>query len=99
MGEPTTPPHDLLDVLPGDRHVVGPPGVSLHELDQFRFVLRTDEKLAILEPGVEIEVAGEGLDEADLRYIEESVGRSAVYNLVTLAHRCEPTARLADERE
>ncbi len=42
---------------------------------------------------VEIEVAGD-LDEEDLQYIEESAGRSAVYNLVTLAHRSRPTARL-----
>ena len=42
---------------------------------------------------VEFEVAGD-LDEDDLRYIEESAGRSAVHNLVTLAHHCEPTARL-----
>ena len=42
---------------------------------------------------VEFEVAGD-LDEEDLRFIEESAGRSAVSNLVTLAHRCEPPARL-----
>ena len=41
---------------------------------------------------VEFEVAGD-LDEEGLQFIEESAGRSAVYNLVTLAHRCEPTAR------
>lgn len=39
---------------------------------------------------VEIVVSGEGLDTDDVQYLEESVGRSAVYNLVTLAHRCEP---------
>ena len=44
---------------------------------------------------VDITVSGDGLDEADRRYLEESVGRSAVYNLVTLAHRCVPTVRLA----
>lgn len=44
---------------------------------------------------VEFEVAGD-LDEDDLRYIEESAGRSAVYNLMTLAHHCEPTARLKE---
>ena len=49
---------------------------------------------------VDITVAGDGLDEADRRYLEESVGRSAVYNLVTLAHRCTPHVHLdgASER-
>ncbi|MFC4551562.1 MULTISPECIES: hypothetical protein [Halorussus] len=41
---------------------------------------------------VEFKVAG-NLDEDDFRYIEESAGRSAVYNLMTVAHHCEPTAR------
>jgi uncharacterized OsmC-like protein len=45
---------------------------------------------------VKIDVGGEGLDEADRRYLEESVGRSAVYNLLTLPHRCRPTVRLTD---
>lgn len=48
---------------------------------------------------VDIEVAGDGLDEADRRYLEESVGRSAVYNLVTLAHACEPSVRLTGPSE
>lgn len=39
---------------------------------------------------VTIRVSGEDLDDANLRYLEESVGRSAVYNLMTLAHRCNP---------
>ena len=45
---------------------------------------------------VEFEVAGD-LDEDDLRYIEESAGRSAVYNLMTLAHHSEPTARRKEQ--
>lgn len=46
---------------------------------------------------VTIDVGGEALDEADRAYLEESVGRSAVYNLVTLAHECEPIVRLTDD--
>lgn len=43
---------------------------------------------------IEIEVAGEDIDEDTLDEIEEWTGRSAVYNLITLAHRCEPTVTL-----
>lgn len=39
---------------------------------------------------VEIDVGGDDLPDADLAYLEESVGRSAVYNLMTLPHQCEP---------
>ncbi|WP_224333696.1 OsmC family protein [Haloprofundus halobius] len=42
---------------------------------------------------VDIEVDGDGLGEDERSYIEESVGRSAVYNLVTLPHRCRPSVR------
>ncbi|QLG60580.1 hypothetical protein [Halorarum salinum] len=48
---------------------------------------------------VDIDVAGEGLDGADRRYLEESVGRSAVYDLVTPAHACEPNLRLTGASE
>lgn len=48
------------------------------------------------ELAVDVEVAGEGVDDSDLEYLRESVGRSAVYNLVTLAHRCEPRIRRRD---
>lgn len=44
---------------------------------------------------VDLAVGGD-LTEDDLRYVEESVRRSAVYNLVTLAHDSEPTARLME---
>ncbi|WP_254544529.1 OsmC family protein [Halomarina pelagica] len=43
---------------------------------------------------VEIEVSGENVDETTLDEIREWTGRSAVYNLVTLPHRCEPEVRL-----
>jgi len=42
---------------------------------------------------VDVEVAGTDLDESDRAYLEESVGRSAVYNLMTLAHDCAPRVR------
>lgn len=45
---------------------------------------------------VEIVIAGEGLGESDLEYLRESVGRSAVYNLMTLPHGCEPRIERAD---
>lgn len=43
---------------------------------------------------VEIEVDGENIDEETLGEIKEWTDRSAVYNLITLAHRCEPVVTL-----
>ena len=85
-------------------------GIDLEELgttiriewDPFVFLLLEDIEGEDGDPvdmfgdlQVRLEVAGD-LDGEDLRYIEESAGRSAVYNLVTLAHRCEPSARLKE---
>ncbi|MFB6165350.1 MAG: OsmC family protein [Haloarculaceae archaeon] len=45
---------------------------------------------------LEVEIVVDGdLDEADRQYLEESVGRSAIFNLVTLSHESRPTVRLA----
>lgn len=44
---------------------------------------------------IEITVSGD-LSEEDRRYLEDSVGRSAVYNLFTLAHAAEPSVRIVD---
>lgn len=46
------------------------------------------------DPHIEIEVAGEGIDEDTLDEIKAWTGRSAVYNLITLAHHCEPEVTL-----
>ena len=45
---------------------------------------------------VELEVTGDGLTDDDLAYLQWSVKRSAVFNLITLAHPTTPTIRRAD---
>ena len=82
-------------------------GVDLDELettvsiewDPFVFLHLDDIEVADGTPRdmfgdlqVEFAVAGEDVNEEALRYVEESAGRSAVYNLLTLAHDCEPKA-------
>ena len=44
---------------------------------------------------VEVTVAGHGLTEEDLRYLQHSVTRSAVYNLITTANDSSPEIRAA----
>ncbi|WP_435178105.1 OsmC family protein [Halorussus sp. AFM4] len=46
---------------------------------------------------VEIAVSGEGLDDETLDRIGRAARRSAVFNLVTLAHACEPTVTRKDD--
>jgi hypothetical protein len=45
---------------------------------------------------IDIEVAGEGLTDADRDYLQGSVARSAVFNLLSLAHASSPTVRLTE---
>lgn len=44
---------------------------------------------------IEIEVDGENLTEDDRIYLQESVGRSAVFNLLSLAQRGAPRVEIA----
>lgn len=44
---------------------------------------------------IELIVSGEALDSEAIEYLERSIRRSAVYNLVTLAHRAVPKVRVA----
>lgn len=46
---------------------------------------------------VELVVDGEDLDEEDIAYLTESVKRSAVYNIFTMAHETSPVVHLAGE--
>lgn len=47
---------------------------------------------------IELTVAGDGLTEEDLGYLQQSVRRSAVYNLVTTANPSSPVIRTAEKR-
>lgn len=46
---------------------------------------------------VELVIDGEDLDQEDVAYIQESVKRSAVYNIFTMAHEASPVVKLAGE--
>lgn len=69
------------------------PFVFLHLLDPVAGDELVDQ---FRDLAIEIEVAGEDLTEADRVYLQDSVRRSAVYNLVSLAHRSAPVVRMAD---
>jgi hypothetical protein len=45
---------------------------------------------------IELVVGGKDLTEHDVAFLQEAVERSAVYNLVTMAHRSSPVVRLAE---
>lgn len=84
-------------------------GIELHELttsvsidwDPFVFLHLTDPAAqGTLTPQfsdlrIELTVAGDRLTEDDLDYLQQSVRRSAVYNLLTLAIPNAPTIRAA----
>lgn len=48
---------------------------------------------------VELQVEGEGLTEDDRAYLQRSVRRSAVYNLLTLGHPNAPVVEVAGQRQ
>jgi len=45
---------------------------------------------------VELRIAGEGLCADDIAFIEKTVRRSAVFNLIALAHKHEVDVRVAN---
>lgn len=79
-----------LDELVTQVSVAWDPFVFLHITDPVRDGVLTPQ---FGDLRVELQVSGPGLTEEDLEYLRESVGRSAVYNLLTIAHPTSPTIR------
>lgn len=85
-----------LDRLETEVRISWDPAVFLHLRDVAHEGERTDQ-FGDLE--IELLIAGDGLDDADISYLRTSVERSAVFNLVTLPHRAVTSIRVAENIE